>query len=76
MKSQDDTPSLDFRILEIHEKAEGQAGGSHIIKTLRRVFVGEPFGISGRKALVSNGNEASAVARMPRRLSSLSKARW
>jgi hypothetical protein len=27
-------PPLDFRVLEIHEKTEGQAGASQIVKTL------------------------------------------
>ena len=44
LKAEDDTPPLDFGLLEIYEKTEGQAGGSQVVKTLRRVFVGEAFG--------------------------------
>jgi hypothetical protein len=43
LKPEDDTPPLDFGLLEIHEKTEGQTGGSQVVKTLRRVFVGEAF---------------------------------
>jgi len=40
----DDAPPLDFGLLEIHQKTKGQTGGSQVVKTLGRVFVGEPFG--------------------------------
>ena len=44
LKPEDDTPPLDFGLLEIHEKTEGQTGGSQVVETLRRVFVDEAFG--------------------------------
>jgi hypothetical protein len=41
MEPQDDTLPLDFGLLEIDKKTEGQSRGSKIVETLRRVLVGE-----------------------------------
>jgi hypothetical protein len=40
-KSMDNPLPLDFGPLEIDEKTDGEAGGSQIVETLRRVFAGE-----------------------------------
>jgi hypothetical protein len=39
----DDTPPLDFRLLEIDEKTDGPAGGWQIVDTLRGVLAGQLF---------------------------------
>jgi hypothetical protein len=39
----DDTPPLDFRLLEIDEKADGPAGGWQIVDSLRGVLAGQLF---------------------------------
>jgi hypothetical protein len=43
-KVKNDSLPLDFKFLEIDEKAHGSAGGPQIVETLGSVLVGKTFG--------------------------------
>jgi len=42
-ESKDNTLPLDFGLLEIDQKTDGEAGGSEVIEALRGVLAGEPL---------------------------------